>query len=157
MGQTAAAFTLHPIAVVSSSRRDVTDDDWGTVRSTVTLLPPLDARALTGLDAFSHVEIVYVFDRVDPAAVCLGTRRPRGNPNWPEVGILAQRAKDRPNRIGVSVCTLVGVEGASFTVEALDAVDGTPVLDVKPYLPEFGPRGPVATPAWSAELMAGYF
>ena len=156
-GGTEAGYIVRPIGTVSSPRRGLEDDGWGPVRSTMTLLPPLDERALVGLGEFSHVEIVYLFDRVDPDGVCLGARRPRGNPRWPEIGILAQRAKDRPNRIGVSVCTLVAVEGSSITVQGLDAVNGTPVLDVKPYMPEFAPRGQIRRPEWVAELMAEYF
>ena len=151
------AHAVEPIGVVSCDRRDVTDDDWGDVRSTITVLAPLGEEALRGLDEFSHVVVVYLFDRVDPVAVCTGARRPRGNPDWPEVGILAQRAKDRPNRIGVSTCELLAVDGTELLVRGLDAVDGTPVLDVKPHMPEFGPRGPVRRPAWAEELMRGYF
>ena len=92
------------------------------------------------------MEVVFLFDRVDPDAVCVHSRHPRGNPDWPEVGILAQRAKDRPNRIGLCTCELVAVEGASIVVRGLDAIDGTPVLDVKPYLEEFAPRGDVRQP-----------
>lgn len=84
-------------------------------------------------------------------------RHPRGNEQWPKVGIFAQRAKSRPNRLGVSVCRLVAVEALTITVQALDAIDGTPVLDLKPYMREFGPRGEVRQPAWSHELMATYW
>ena len=73
------------------------------------------------------------------------------------MGIFAQRAKGRPNRIGVTVCRLLAVEGLTLTVQALDAIDGTPVLDLKPYMAEFGPRGEIRQPAWSRELMAGYW
>jgi tRNA (Thr-GGU) A37 N-methylase len=69
----------------------------------------------------------------------------------PEVGIFAQRAEDGPNRIGL--VPAVAVAGASIVVRGLDAIDGTPVLDVKPYLEEFAPRGAVRQPAWSHELM----
>jgi tRNA (Thr-GGU) A37 N-methylase len=73
------------------------------------------------------------------------------------VGILAQRAKDRVNRLGLSTCELLRVEGAVLHVRGLDAVDGTPVLDIKPYMEEFAPRTAVRQPPWSRELMAGYF
>lgn len=133
-------------------------------RATITLEPPFDARSLTGLEGFSHVlegfshvEVLFLFDRVDPDTVCRTARHPRGNPAWPEVGIFAQRAKDRPNRIGLSTWALVAVEGASIVVRGLDAIDGTPVLDVKPHLLEFGPRGDVRQTAWSRELMRGYW
>ncbi len=149
---------LVPIGTVTSSRTEPLDDDWDAVTSSVTLdAAQFSPDALRGLEDFSHVEVVYVFDRVDPAAVQTAARHPRGNPDWPEVGIFAQRAKGRPNRLGVTVCRLLAVEGLTLRLEGLDAVDGSPVVDVKPYLAEFGPRGEVRQPAWSRELMAGYW
>ena len=103
------------------------------------------------------MEVVFVFDRVDPDAINVGARHPRGNTDWPAVGILAQRAKARPNRIGVSVCELLDVDGLRLRVRGLDAIDGSPVLDVKPYMPEFAPRGEVRQPSWSSELMRDYW
>ncbi len=150
-------WTVAAIGTVTSSRSEAIDDDWGGVTATIALLPPLDERSVAGLDQFSHVEVVFLFDRVDPDAVCLHSRHPRGNRDWPDVGILAQRAKDRPNRIGLCTCELVAVDGASIVVRGLDAIDGTPVLDVKPYLTEFAPRGDVRQPAWSHELMRDYW
>jgi len=153
----AGEWTMRAIGTVTSSRAEAIDDEWGEVVATIALLPPLDERAVAGLDEFSHVEVVFVFDRVGEGSVCLDARRPRGNPDWPEVGILAQRAKDRPNRIGLCTCELVSVDGASIVVRGLDAIDGTPVLDVKPYMDEFAPRGDVRQPAWSHELMRDYW
>jgi tRNA (Thr-GGU) A37 N-methylase len=89
--------------------------------------------------------------------VNLGARHPRGRTDWPKVGIFAQRAKARPNRIGVTTCELVDVDGLDLRVRGLDAIDGTPVLDVKPYMQAFGPRGEVREPEWVAELMANYW
>jgi tRNA (adenine37-N6)-methyltransferase len=109
------------------------------------------------LEACSHVEVVYVFDRVDPASIETAVRHPRGNRAWPSVGVFAQRAKSRPNRIGVSICELLDVEELTVTLRALDAVDGSPVLDLKPYMQEFAPRNEIRQPEWSRELMAGYW
>jgi tRNA-Thr(GGU) m(6)t(6)A37 methyltransferase TsaA len=152
-------FELTAIGVVHNNRSTPIDDDWDRVNSTIQLdLSVLDAEATDGLRAFSHVEVVYVFDRVDPAGVARASRHPRGNTEWPKVGILAQRAKDRPNRIGVTVCELMAVRpGGVVEVRGLDAIDGTPVLDIKPYMAEFGPRGDVLQPAWSHELMRSYW
>ena len=86
-----------------------------------------------------------------------GSRHPRGRADWPAVGIFAQRGKNRPNKIGLSTCRLLRVEGVSLAVANLDAIDGTPVLDIKPYIIEFGPAGEVKQPAWATELMTGYF
>jgi tRNA-Thr(GGU) m(6)t(6)A37 methyltransferase TsaA len=148
---------VEPIGTVSSPRTQPVDDDWDDVAATITLADRFGPEALQGLEEFSHVEVVFVFDRVDPDRVQTASRHPRGNPAWPRVGIFAQRGSGRPNRIGVTVCRLLAVEGRSLTVQALDAIDGTPVLDVKPYLAEFAPRGEVRQPAWSQELMAAYW
>lgn len=148
---------LHRVATVRSSRTEPLDDDWDAVSAQVVLDDSIPPDALRGLEEFSHIEVVYVFDRVQPEQVQSGARRPRGNPEWPEVGIFAQRAKARPNRLGVTVCRLLRVDGRTLHVLGLDAIDGTPVVDLKPYFAEFGPRGAVRQPAWSHELMAGYW
>lgn len=150
---------MTPIGVVRNERTEAIDDDWDRVNSRIELdLSLLGTEATDGLRDFSHVEVVYVFDRVDPTTVVRGSRHPRGNPDWPQVGILAQRAKNRPNRIGTTVCELMAVRlGGVIEVRGLDAIDGTPVLDIKPYMAEFGPRGDVLQPAWSSELMAEYW
>ena len=149
---------VEPIGWVSSPRTERLDDDWDGITATITLDSARFApEALWGLDGFSHVEVVYVFDQVDADAVQTGARHPRGNTDWPKVGIFAQRAKGRPNRIGVTVCRLLNVDGLVLTVQALDAIDGTPVLDLKPYMQEFAPRGEVLQPGWSHELMASYW
>ena len=149
---------LEPVGRVVGGRDEVRDDDWGPVRAVLELdAARFGPEAVAGLAGFSHLEVVFLFDRVDPAAVEAGARRPRGNAAWPRVGIFAQRAKDRPNRIGVSRCRLVGVDGVRLAVEGLDAVDGTPVLDVKPWMAELGPQGAVRQPAWATEVMAGYW
>ena len=154
----ARVVEMEPIGTVRSGRREASDDDWDTVKASI----GLDERrfgpeALLGLETFSHVEIIYLFDRVGADQVEMGARRPRGNQAWPEVGIFAQRARGRPNRIGTTICQVLAVDGLNVSVRGLDAIDGTPVLDIKPWMPEFGPRGAIRRPAWSQELMAGYW
>ena len=151
-------ITCTPIGHVRGGRIEPIDDDWDAVEATIELDGErFGPDVLAGLDAFSHIDVVFVFDRVDEAAVHLGARHPRNNPDWPAVGIFAQRAKVRPNRIGVTTCPLLGVDGLTLRVRGLDAIDGTPVLDIKPYLREFAPRGATTQPAWATELMAGYW
>jgi tRNA-Thr(GGU) m(6)t(6)A37 methyltransferase TsaA len=106
---------------------------------------------------FSHIEVLFHFNRLPAAEVQMGARHPRGREDWPKVGIFAQRGKARPNRIGVTVCKLLCVERATIKVEGLDAIDGTPVLDIKPYMHQFGPRGNVRQPRWADELMSRYW
>jgi tRNA (Thr-GGU) A37 N-methylase len=73
------------------------------------------------------------------------------------VGIFAQRAKDRPNRLGTTIVEIAGREGSVLTVIGLDAIDGTPVIDIKPVMAEFLPRGAIRQPQWSHELMRYYW
>ena len=101
--------------------------------------------------------MIFVFDRVTDAEIEFGARHPRGRMDWPLVGIFAQRGKNRPNRLGVSVCRLVSIGDRCVHVGELDAIDGTPVVDIKPVMREFLPRGEVRQPVWATELMADYW
>ena len=152
-------IALTPVGYVVGGRSEAIDDDWGEVEAVIRLdTTQFGPDAVVGLTAFSHLVVVFQFHLVDPADVQLGARRPRGNPGWPEVGMFAQRARMRPNRLGVSTCLLVAVEGLSLSVRGLDAIDGSPVLDVKPYMAEFEPPATaVRQPAWATELMRGYY
>lgn len=153
-----AAYAVTPVAHVTNARREAIDDEWDGVESVIELdTAVVGAGALTGLDSFSHVEIVFLFHKVDAGRVEYGLRHPRGRADWPEIGIFAQRGKDRPNRIGTTVCRIGAVEGPRLTVRGLDAIDGTPVLDIKPVLTGFLPRGEVREPGWAREIMADYW
>lgn len=150
-------FTLDAIAYVESARGEIGDDDWGGVRSRIVLVDAFEASALDGIEGFSHLEVVFLMHRVDPGKVERRARRPRNLAHVPPVGIFAQRPKARPNRLGLSRCTLVGREGRALWVEGLDAIDGTPVLDIKPWFAAFGPRGEVREPGWVGEIVARYY
>ena len=151
-------ISLFPIGYVRSSRKVAEDDNWDKETARIELDPQqFKPDALCGIEDFSHVEIIFFMDQVDPAKVETGARHPRGNPSWPKVGIFAQRAKNRPNRIGLSVCGIKKIEGLTLHLEGLDAVDGTPVLDIKPWIDEFSPRGGVFQPKWITELMKDYW
>jgi tRNA-Thr(GGU) m(6)t(6)A37 methyltransferase TsaA len=153
-----SSISLHPIGVVRSPIHDPVDDVWGGLISTVELDPALvGPEATLGLAEFSHIQVLFHLHQVREEDVRFGKRHPRGRKDWPEVGILAQRARVRPNRLGLSTCRLIAVDGLKLTVENLDAIDGTPVVDVKPYMTEFGPSGEVRQPQWSTELMKSYF
>jgi tRNA-Thr(GGU) m(6)t(6)A37 methyltransferase TsaA len=145
------------IGTVIGGRSEAEDDAWGASRAAIELAPGFTADALAGLDTFSHAEIVFVFDQLPESQITTTARRPRGNPDWPMVGIFAQRGRNRPNRIGVSVCRIIAVDGTTLEVEGLDAIAGTPVLDIKPVLRGFLPRGDVREPDWAAAIMADYW
>jgi tRNA (adenine37-N6)-methyltransferase len=148
---------MQPVAFVRSSRTDVIDDDWGGIPATIELASEISAESLTGLDEFSHVEVFFVFDRVRDEAIEHAARHPRGNPAWPRVGIFAQRGKNRPNRLGATICRIDRVDGRRLHVTGLDAVDGTPVVDLKPVMKEFLPREDARQPTWATELMRDYW
>lgn len=148
-------FQIEPVATVRAGVTAPVDDVWGGTTSRIELVDTIPDDAIAGLSEFSHVEVVFVFDRVE--TVTTGARHPRGNTAWPKVGIFAQRAKARPNRIGVTIARIVAVEARAIVVAELDAIDGTPVVDLKPVMREFLPRGEVRQPAWASELMASYW
>ena len=148
---------VEPIAYVRTARAHAEDDYWGGVESRLELTDAVEPDALAGIDEFSHAEIIYCFDQVDPQKIVRGARHPRNNPEWPRVGIFAQRGKNRPNRIGSTIVRVLRREGRVLYVAELDAVDNTPVLDIKPVMQEFLPREPVRQPQWSHELMRLYW
>jgi tRNA-Thr(GGU) m(6)t(6)A37 methyltransferase TsaA len=151
-------ITMTPVGYVRGGRGKAMDDDWGASRAVIELDPArFDDTALAGLDAFSHAEILFVFDQVKDEEIVSGARHPRGRTDWPKLGIFAQRGKNRPNRIGLTTCRIVAVSGRGLEVEGLDAIDGTPILDIKPYMSGFAPRGVVREPGWAAEIMARYW
>lgn len=146
-----------PIATVRSPRKDLSDDFWGKVDAEIVLDGAFSEEAFYGLSDFSHVEVLFLMDRVDPAKIEKGARHPRERKDWPLVGIFAQRGKARPNRIGLTRATIIKVDGRVLTVRGLDAIDGTPVLDVKPWMDEFAPIGATRQPQWASELMQDYY
>jgi len=148
---------IEPIGYVHAVRNHAEDDFWGGEKAAINLIPEFRADALQGLTEFSHVEIIFLFHEVDSSKIAFGSRHPRNNKAWPAVGIFAQRGKNRPNRIGSTICRILCCEGTKLIVSELDAIDGTPVLDIKPVMREFLPREPVAQPQWSHELMQQYW
>jgi tRNA (Thr-GGU) A37 N-methylase len=151
-------WKVQAIGHVRGGRSTPTDDDWGASVARVELDAARFApAALSGLEAFSHAEVIFLFDRVGEDEVETGARRPRGRADWPAVGIFAQRGKGRPNRLGSCIARILGVEALTLTLEGLDAIDGTPVLDIKPVMRGFLPRGEVVEPAWAGEIMKDYW
>jgi tRNA (Thr-GGU) A37 N-methylase len=104
-------FSVRPIGFVRSTRSEPIDDGWDGIEARIEFdSKELEPDAVLGLSDFSHIELVFLCDRADPAKACRGARRSRGREDWPLTGILAQRAKDRPNRLGVTACRLLKVE-----------------------------------------------
>jgi tRNA (Thr-GGU) A37 N-methylase len=150
-------LAARPIAFVRNERRAVLDDDWDAVVSTIEFVDEVPIEALWGLEEFSHVEVVFFAALAEDVPPAPWHRHPRGNERWPDVGIFAQRNKDRPNRLMLSIAAIERVEARSLIVRGLDALDATPVLDVKPVYSWSGPRGELRVAPWSTELGEHYF
>ena len=146
-----------PIGTVRCAVTEMSQGGWAKIDSEIHL-DPRYTRGLQELASFSHVIVVIFLDRAqgfDPAKQLL--RRPRGMEDMHEVGVFAQRTKYRPNPIGVTAVRLTGITGNVVKVRGLDALDGTPVLDIKPYLPPFDRVDDVKLPPWVDHVMEGYF
>ncbi|QKW08109.1 SAM-dependent methyltransferase [Streptomyces sp. NA04227] len=154
----AGSIPIEPVAHVVGGRIEPTDDYWGGTRAVIRIdSERFSPESTKNLGDFSHLEVVFHFHLTDLTNLNLGARRPRNNPKWPEVGTFGHRNMLRMNRLGVSRCRLLKVDGLDLHVEDLDAVDGTPVLDIKPWFEEMGPRGEVRQPAWTGEMLGDYY
>jgi tRNA (Thr-GGU) A37 N-methylase len=150
-------FVVRSIGVVRSTRSELLDDHWDSETTVIELESDVPDDAIKELDKFSHAEVIFLADQASDVPPAAWVRRPRGNPEWPEVGIFAQRNKDRPNRLLVSVAQIAAVNGRTISLIGLDAVDGTPVLDIKPVFPWGAARGQLWAPQWVNELGEHYF
>ena len=149
-------ITLKPIAKIKNTRKEVTDDYWGTIIADIELENNIPTEAFQHISDFSHLEIIYYFNQVNDEDVVF-SGRPRGNPNYPLVGIFGQRKKDRPNKIGLATVELLEQNGRTIKVKFLDAIDGTPVLYIKPVFKEFQPKKEIKQPVWVEDLMKNYW
>ena len=144
------------IGVIRNEVREPVDEGWGHVVSEVVLDEGL-TDGMDGIESFSHVLILFWMHRAAEAEPVRMRRRPQGRQDMPEVGIFAQRARHRPNPLGVTAVTLLRREKNRLLVRGLDAINGTPVVDVKPYVPKFDSIGSPRVPAWMNQLMERYF
>jgi tRNA-Thr(GGU) m(6)t(6)A37 methyltransferase TsaA len=150
-------LSVRAVAYIRNERSEALDDNWDDVASTVELAADVPSDALKGLSEFSHVEIVFFADWAEDVPPAPWHRHPRGNENWPDVGVFAQRNKDRPNRILLTTVELEEVGDRFLRVRGLDGIDGTPVLDIKPVFRWSVPRGELRVATWSEELGENYF
>ena len=147
---------LKVVGVVRNGRESAADRDWGRVESVIEL-DPASSEALEGIESFSHVLVLFYMDRDPDREPFALRRRPRGRADMPLLGVFAQRARRRPNPVGITSVEIVRVEPGKLVVRGLDALDGTPVLDLKPYVPIFDRRDAARVPEWMDRLMDGYF
>lgn len=149
-------INLSEIGFVESVVAEPKDDAWGNVVSEIHLKTNFSS-GLQGLEEFSHLIVVFWLHKSGFDIATDLVRRPRGRDDMPEVGIFAQRAKHRPNPLGITAVKLLGVTENVIKVQGLDAIDGTPVLDIKPYFAGFDRVEKTVEPEWVNKLMSDYF
>ncbi len=140
-------MTLQAIGVVGSPVTEIAFTGWAGVVSEITLEDAL-VPGLRGLSDYSHIVVVFYLDRAhfDPAKDLV--RHPRDRMDWPLTGVFATRTQFRPCPLGITTAQLLGIAGNVLTVKGLDALDGTPVLDIKPYVPDPGLASTATAPQW---------
>ena len=147
---------IEPVGIVRSPVTEALDERWGDVVAEIHVRPEL-APGLKGVEQWSHVMVVYLMHEASFDLAGDLVHRPRGRADMPELGVFAQRDRVRPNGIGVSAAEIISVAGAVLTVRRLDAIDGTPVLDIKPWADVYDNVSGALTPIWFLRLMQGYF
>jgi len=147
---------MSPVAFVKNERENLSDDYWGGIISEIVLADEIPSESLNGIESFSHVEIIFYFHQATSPVHFI--RHPRGNEKWPEAGVFAQRNKDRPNRLGITAARLIKKEGRKLYVSHFDAINGTPVLDIKPVMKEFMiDKSEIIQPEWANLMLKEYW
>ena len=131
-------FLVHPIGWIHKAQNNITID-----------IDPLYGDALLGLESFSHIQVLYWFHEHDDAENrSILQVHPRKNPQNPLTGVFATHAPVRPNLIAVSTCKIKSIDGASIRIDDIDARDGSPVVDIKCYIPEKRSFDDLKMPEW---------
>ena len=146
---------MKPIGYVQNIVKNKKDVSWGNDVSTI-ILNDEYYTGLKGLEDFSHAIIIFYLDKAEFQKEKHLQRRPQNREDMPLVGIFSQRGKDRPNKIGITSVQIISVDDTSLVIKGLDAIDGTPVLDIKPYYPVYD-RKDANVPEWVNRLMEHYF
>ncbi len=146
---------MKPIGFVKCEVKNKKDESWGQNVSSIMLNEEYFG-GLKGLEDFSHAIILYYLDQANFEKEKHLQRRPQNRVDMPLVGIFSQRAKDRPNQIGMTSVKIESVMENCLIVQGLDAIDGTKILDIKPYYPMYDKKE-AKVPSWVETLMKGYF
>lgn len=141
-------ITLTPIGIV---RNNVKQSRFGSFKNVVSeiVVDKKFTDALNGIEDYSHVIIVFWMDKIKSHVI---THRPQGNPDVPIVGIFSCRCPQRPNPIAMTTVKVLGRKGNKLKVKGLDIIDGTPVIDIKPYWPVYDEVKVAKIPKWVNKL-----
>jgi tRNA-Thr(GGU) m(6)t(6)A37 methyltransferase TsaA len=143
-------INLTPIGFVKNKIKERGIGDCQTVTSEIIIKEGLKD-ALSRIDEFSHIIVIYWMHKLPPSQRSMIKVHPKGNHNLPLVGVFASRSPARPNPIGITTVKLLERRDNVLKVTGLDALDGTPVLDIKPYIPGDDSSIEAKTPGWLTE------
>ncbi len=143
------SIELRPLGTARNSAQKPALAGWKDVVTEI-VIDGRYARGLDGIEDYSHVIVVYWLDHENE---CHLKHHPQGRTDVPFTGIFSCRCPQRPNRIALSTVPLVERSGNVLRVKGLDIVDGTPVLDVKPYTPQYDRVEGARVPAWVSKLV----
>ncbi len=143
-------MVLRPIGWVRSEVKKTGMRQWDEVVSEV-ILEPEFVEAADGLEEFSHIVVLFWMHKIAPEERSLTKTHPQRRMDMPLLGVLATRAPARPNPIGLRVVRLLERKGNTLRVKGLDAIDGTPVIDIKPYI-SHDAVGQITVPDWVNKL-----
>jgi len=139
-------ISIKPIAIVQNELEEIKGDAWKKTISILELHPDIPSESLVGISDFSHLEIVFYFHKI--TKVVFGKDHPRRDKSIPKVGIFAMRKPHRPNQIGTTIVKLIKQEDRKLWVMGLDAINGTPIIDIKPIVTLFLPKEKITEPEW---------
>ena len=147
MAAKSPGMNLQAIGIVRNDIKQPIRQGWSEIVSEIVVDDSL-TEALDGLDECSHIIVLYWMDRLaaEPQPMKV---HPRRDPEHPLIGLFASRSPHRPNPIGKTTARLLSREKNVLTVSGLDAIDGTPVIDIKPYMPGYDSATDARTPSWS--------
>ncbi len=148
---------LEAIAFVKNSRKELIDDNWSSIESEIELTENIFTEAFEGIENFSHLVIIFFMNKVKDEKAIAQYRHPRNNESLPKLGTYAQRNKNRPNKLGLTTVELLERNARILKVKNLDAIDGTPILDIKPVMKQFEPKGEIKQPEWTNEILKNYW
>lgn len=143
-------MTLKAIGIVRNELKESTKQDSSKVVSEIVVDSSL-AEALDSLEGFSHIIVLYWMHQLDRSNGFPIKVHPKGRAEVSTVGVFASRSPNRPNPIGKATVRLLGRQGNKLKIEGLDAIDGTPVIDLKPYLPGYDSVDNAKVPPWVTE------
>ena len=150
MSNEAPAMKLKAIGIVSNGIKQPIRHGWREVVSEITVNSEL-TEALDGMDEFSHIIVLYWMHQLAEGRQLPLKVHPMGNPDLPLTGRFATRSPSRPNPLGQATVELLGRRGNVLKVKGLDAIDGTPVIDIKPYIPGYDSAPDAKAPQWMPE------